>query len=324
VLHSDVAPDAPPDEQDTLLTAFAIAEALESRGHRASLAPFVFDPDRLRGIISEHQADVVFNMVEAIFRQGELAPVVPTLLEKLNVPCTGCGSAPMALAGDKPLAKKLLRLSGLPTPEWQEAPFEDAADCVPYIVKAATEDASIGLDGDAVVTGRDALRQRAEFCRREYGGCWFAEAYIEGREFNISVLEENGCPRVLPIPEMMFHNWSPDRPRIVGYEAKWREASPEYSDTTRRFGGETNEPALYRKLAELSEAAWRLFELKGYARVDFRVGHEGEPLILEINPNPCLEPDAGFAAAATQAGMSYGEVIERILLAALPENHSLA
>jgi len=317
VLHSDVAPNAPPDEQDTLITARAIADALETRGHLVSLAPFVFDPNALRVIIAEHRADAVFNMVEAILRQGELAPIVPTLLEKLNVPKTGCGSAPMALAGDKPLAKKLLRLAGLPTPEWHEAPFDTAADGISYIVKSSTEDASVGLDAAAVVWGRDALRQRAESCRREYGGRWFAEAYIEGREFNVSVLEENGGPRVLPVPEMVFHNWAPGRPRIVGYDAKWSEISPEYSDTQRRFGGDATEPALHRKLTELSEAAWRLFDLKGYARVDFRVSEDGEPFILEINPNPCLEPGSGFAAAAGEAGMSYAEVIEKILITAL-------
>jgi len=317
VLHSDVAPDAPPDEQDTLITARAIADALEARGHYASLAPFVFDPNALRATVAEHRADAVFNMVEAIFRQGELAPIVPTLLEKLKIAYTGCGSAPMALAGDKPLAKKLLHLAGLPTAEWHEGPFDIAADGISYIVKSSTEDASIGLDAGAVVTGRDALRQRAEFCRREYGGRWFAEAYVEGREFNVSVLEENGGPRVLPIPEMVFHNWAPGRPRIVGYDAKWSEISTEYSDTERRFGGDATEPALYRKLAELSEAAWRLFDLKGYARVDFRVSEEGEPFILEINPNPCLEPEAGLASAAKEAGIGYADLVERILAAAL-------
>jgi D-alanine-D-alanine ligase len=256
-------------------------------------------------------------MVEAVFRQGELAPIVPTLLEKLNVLFTGCPAAPMALAGDKPLAKKLLRLAGLPTPEWEDAPFDQLRNDARYIVKSATEDASLGLDSKAVVMGREAAKARAEFCRREYGGRWFAEAYIEGREFNISVLEENGRPRVLPIPEMVFHNWSSDRPRIVGYDAKWAETSSEYNDTARQFQSESDDPALHNNLRELSEAAWRLFRLKGFARIDFRVSEEGEPFILEINPNPCLEPGSGFAAAAAEAGMSYAEIIERILEAAM-------
>jgi D-alanine-D-alanine ligase len=316
VLHSDVAPNAPPDEQDTLIAARAIGEALESRGHRTSLAPFVFDPEALREIIAEHRADAVFNMVEAIFRQGELAPIVPTLLEKLNVPFTGCPSAPMALAGDKPLAKTLLRMGGLPTPEWHEAPFERVSKDIRYIVKSATEDASIGLDSAAVVAG-EAVRERADLCRHTYGGRWFAEAYVEGREFNISVLEEKGGPRVLPIPEMLFHNWDENRPRIVGYDAKWTEASPDYNQTVRQFRSDAEDPALYKKLTELSEAAWRLFRLKGFARIDFRVSEAGEPFILEINPNPCLEPGSGFAAAAEQAGMPYAEIIERVLHAAV-------
>jgi D-alanine-D-alanine ligase len=317
VLHSDVAPDAPADELDTLITAQAITEALESGGHHASLAPFVFDLEALRALIAEHRADVVFNMVEAIFRQGELAPIVPTLLEKLNVPFTGCPSAPMALAGDKPLAKTLLRLAGLPTPEWHEAPFEDLCDGVRYIVKSATEDASLGLDGAAVVSGRDAICTRAELCRREHGGRWFAEEYVEGREFNISVLEQNGHPRVLPIPEMVFHNWPPGHPRIVGYDAKWAENTTDYNETIREFRSEADEPVLHQHLIQLSQAAWRLFRLKGFARIDFRVSEAGEPFILEINPNPCLEPGSGFAAAAAEADMSYAEIIERILKAAM-------
>ncbi|MFL5238129.1 MAG: D-alanine--D-alanine ligase [Rhizomicrobium sp.] len=317
VLHSDIAPDAPADEQDTLITARAIAEALESRGHRTSLAPFVFDPEGLRALIGERRADAVFNMVEAIFRQGELASVVPTLLEKLNVPFTGCPAAPMALAGDKPLAKTMLRLAGLSTADWDEEPFDQVADGIRYIVKSATEDASIGLDDGALVTGREAALARAQACRREYGGRWFAEAYVEGREFNISVLEENGGPRVLPIPEMVFHNWDDNRPRIVGYEAKWAESSSDYNETVRQFRSEADDPALYKKLTELSQAAWRLFRLKGFARIDFRVSEAGDPFILEINPNPCLEPGSGFAAAAEQAGMTYAETIERILHAAM-------
>src|SRR2546423_14198055 len=181
VLHSDVAPDAPADEQDTLITARAIAEALESRGHRVSLAPFVFDPEALRALIAKHRADAVFNMVEAIFGQGELAPVVATLLEKLNVPFTGCRAAPMALAGDKPLAKKVLRLAGLPTADWSELPFDDFSEGVRYIVKSATEDASLGLNDSAVVVGAAAARERAAFCHKTYGGLWFAEEYVHGR-----------------------------------------------------------------------------------------------------------------------------------------------
>ena len=323
ILHAEIGPDAPADEQDTLFTVEAIAEALQSRGHTVSTALFTFDPEALQRTIAEQRAEAVFNMVESIFRQGELASVVCTLLEKLNVPFTGTRAGPMALAGDKPLAKRVLRLGGLPTPDWDSDSFATLEKGRRYIVKSATEDASLGLDDAAVVTGPDEARARAEFCRKTYGGRWFAEAYIHGREFNVSVIEKNGAPHVLPVPDMTFRTWDANRPRLVGYTAKWQEEDPDSLNTVRKFIDPTEEPALCRRLSELSLAAWRLFELQGFARVDFRVGDDGEPTILELNPNPCLEPGSGLAAAAAQARMLYADLIETILTAAV-QAHSVA
>ncbi len=317
VLHSDVLPDAPADEQDTLVAAHAIGEALSSRGHAVALAPFALSIEATRVLVEKHRPDAVFNMVEAVFGQGELAPLVPAILEKLNVPFTGCRAAPMALAGDKPLAKRLLRLGSLPTPDWDEAPFHVLEEGRTYIVKSATEDASLGLDDAAIAGGQTAVRERAAWCKGSFGGRWFAEAYIDGREFNVSVFEENGEPRVLPIPEMRFENWPADRPRLVGYAAKWEEESLDSIGTVRHFGGEHHEPDLHRQMAEFAGRCWRLFGLHGFARVDFRVPENGRPTILEINPNPCLEPGAGFAAAAAQAGIPYAELVERLLMAGL-------
>ena len=154
-------------------------------------------------------------------------------------------------------------------------------------------------------------------CAERWGGRWFAEHFVEGREFNVGLIEENGGPRVLPMAEMVFEAWPQDRPRIVGYAAKWDEASHESSHTVRRFGVEAREPELARALAETAKALWHLFELAGFVRVDYRVDSMGQPQILEINPNPCIAPDGGFAVAAAQAGISYAETIERIVLEAM-------
>ena len=223
----------------------------------------------------------------------------------------------MAAAGDKPLAKRILRAAGLPTADWYEPPHWDLVeDGIQYVVKSATEDASLELDDNSVVSGPAAVRARAEFCRMRHGGRWFAEAYIEGREFNVAVLEENGHPRVLPIAEMQFIDWALGRPKIVGYAAKWDDDASDSINTQREFGWAKKEPDLYRAISAIAIATWNLFGLTGYSRVDFRVDTQGTPLILEINPNPCIEPNAGFAAAAGQAGMSYANLIERILNAA--------
>ena len=159
-------------------------------------------------------------------------------------------------------------------------------------------------------------RRARNFVRGPSGGQWFAEAYIEGREFNVAVLEENGAPRVLPMAEMRFEAWPEHKPRIVGYTAKWDENSLDSTHTVRDFAWATREPELAARLRDLSVRAWHLFGLRGYARVDFRVDASGEPTILELNPNPCIEPEAGFGAAAREAGYAYRELIRRIFEAA--------
>ena len=314
VLHSDVAPNPAPDELDTLLTAKAVADALEERGHEIVQRAFIAEPASFDSILADARPDIVFNLVESVFGQGDLACLSASMLERRRIPFTGTSAVALACLANKPQTKRVLHACGLPTPEWSEPPrWEGLAEDRPYVVKSANEDASLGLDDRAVVEGSDGVRARAAQCAARHGGAWFAEAYLPGREFNISILEENGAPRVLPIAEIHFENWAANRPRVVGYAAKWDPYSPDNSGTPRAFGIERGAPLLARALAELSCAAWRLFALDGYARVDFRLDAEGAPMILEINPNPCLEPAAGFAAAAEEAGISYAELVERIL-----------
>ena len=183
-----------------------------------------------------------------------------------------------------------------------------------WIVKSVWEDASVGLEDDAVVeaSGPVLLKILAERAPR-LGGEAFAEAYVDGREFNVSLLEGGTGVQVLPLAEMLFVGYAASKPRIVGYSAKWREDSYEYHHTPRRFGCERDEPALATRLSDLARQCWKLFDLKGYARVDFRVDEQGRPWVLEINANPCLSPDAGFMAAAREAGFSAADVLARIV-----------
>jgi D-alanine-D-alanine ligase len=314
VLHSDVPPDAPPEDQDTLVAARAIAAALVSRGHAASLAPF--QPDTLRRLLKTQRPDAVFNLVEGIEGQGRLAYQAPQLLDECGVPYTGAGAASLIATQDKPASKQTLRDAGLLTPDWALPPAWDGLSPGRWIVKCSDEDSSLGLDDGAVVEAAEVpARARASAAR--FGGSWFAERYIEGREFNIAVLEENGAPFVLPMAEMVFERWPQNRPRIVGYTAKWDDASFESVQTVRRFGVETREPQLAAALKTAAEKACRLFGCRGTTRVDFRVDQAGQPLILEINPNPGIAPDAGLVAAAAEAGLDYAALIERIVLEAL-------
>jgi D-alanine-D-alanine ligase len=217
----------------------------------------------------------------------------------------------------KPLAKARLRDRGLATPRWYTLDALATDEWLPgrYIVKSAWEEASVGLDEDSVVQVDHPWALKEEIERRlpTLGGEGFAEAYIDGREFNLSVLAGPDGPEVLPPAEIDFVGYGEGKPRVVGYRAKWDESSYEYHHTPRRFDLPRSDGALIARLSAIAEACWRLFGLHGWARVDFRVDAEGRPWVLEVNANPCLSPDAGFAAAVERAGIGYTRAIERIL-----------
>jgi D-alanine-D-alanine ligase len=317
VLHSDIAADAPPEEIDTITSAKAVAEALEKHGHQAPLAPFTTDPDKLRALLAREKADLVFNMVEGIDGIGHLAPIAPRMLDEAGIPFTGVDAIAMAVTSDKPLTKRRMRDAGIGTADWAEGPDWQGLTDKKYIVKSTLEDASVGLDDGCVVFGAEAAKRRAAESERIHGGRWFAEEYIDGREYNISMMAgPDGEPIVMPLAEMRFDGWPSDKPRIVGYDAKWIELDIN-DQMVRDFDTDTRDPVLAAKLRKSCIGVWKLFGFKGYVRVDFRVTPEGEPLVLEINTNPCIAPDAGFAAAGEQLGIPYDQLIVRIVDTAL-------
>ena len=119
---------------------------------------------------------------------------------------------------------------------------------------------------------------------------------------------------MLPIAEIEFDGYAPDKPRIVGYAAKWQPDAVEYHATRRVFP--ELPAALAGRIRDLAAECWTIFGLSGYARVDIRLDAAGTPWILEINANPCLTRDAGFFAAAEAAGIDHGTMIGLIVSAA--------
>jgi D-alanine-D-alanine ligase len=315
VLHSDIGANPPPDELDTLVAAEAVGAALKRGGHAVRLAAFVADQDRLERLLEHERTDVVFNLVEGVGGLGQHAPIAPRMLDDLGVIFTGSDAVAMATTNDKPLTKRRLRDAGIATPDWSEPQAWHGLRNTTYIVKSALEDASFGLDDRCVVRGAEAVKVRAADSYLKHGGRWFAEEFIDGREFNISLLQGPQGVEVLPMAEMVFEAWPADRPRIVGYTAKWNDGSFEANQTVRHFGVESKEAPLAQKLKDACEKCWELFNLAGYARIDFRLSETGEPLVLEINTNPGIAPDAGLVAAAARAGLDYDALVGRILAA---------
>ncbi len=317
VIHGEVAADAARDEIDVLTQVDHVSRGLTAIGHEPLPVPVSLNLAELARTIAALRPPIAFNLVETLTGRGSLIHLVPAVLDALRLPYTGAGAEAMMLTSNKLLAKKWLRASGLPTPPWF-TPVEIDEDLRiggSWVVKSVWEHASVGLDEDSVIpeANLDTLHAEMESRRESLGGACLAEAFIDGREFNLSLLAGENGPEVLPPAEIRFDAYPAGKVRIVGYRSKWEEGSFEFNNTPRSFDFPATDAPLIDRLKGLALQCWRSFSLRGYARVDFRVDREGRPWILEVNANPCLSPDAGFSAATLRAGLSFPDVLRRII-----------
>jgi len=321
ILHGEVPENAPEDERDVLVEVETVKGALGGMAYEAVPVVFTLDIPRAISALRQIEPALVFNLVESVQGQGRLIHLAPAVLDSVGLPYTGSPTEAIFLTSHKLLTKRFLRSANIATPAWFCREIADGT-LLPgggrYIMKSVWEHASIGLDGGSIVETDDAveLRRRLEERAILMKGEVFAEAFVDGREFNISLLEGPDGPEVLPHAEILFVDYPEDKPRVVDYKAKWDEGSFEYSHTPRSFDFPASDAGLLEFLSEISKRCWRLFGLRGYARVDFRVDADGQPWVLEINANPCLSPDGGFYAALERARLSIETVVERILDAA--------
>lgn len=334
IFHNAVWADATAADRDVLVQADAVAAALVRLGHRYDYLACTLDLESARRELLERKPDVVFNLVESLGGSDWLAYLATSLLDLLDVPYTGNSTEATFLSAHKLLAKEQLHRAGLPTPEWLvlepgKSGFPSGNTCgdspwsaalPPWMIKSVTEHASFGLDEHSLIRPESEAALRAALAQQAAGhrGRWFAERYIDGREFNLSVLAGPDGPEVLAPAEIDFSAFPPGKPRIVGQRAKWDEDSFEYGNTPRRFEYPQSDRPLLERLTSLARDCWHAFGLGGYARVDYRVDPTGQPWILEINSNPCISPDAGFAAALAQASIPFEDAVARILQDARP------
>lgn len=326
LLQNRPGPGASADDRDTLVQAAVVRKALRTLGLDTASVPFTLNLPETASALRGAAPDVVFNLVEGGEGGGRCIHYAPALLEDMGLTFTGAGSSAMALSSNKLFAKAVLRAAGIPTPDWHALPGLGAPRAEAtgrYIVKSVWEHASIGLGDDAApqvdCAGELCALLRARAPRM--GGECFAERYVEGREFNVALLDGPDGPQVLPVAEMVFDGHWAEGTRVLGYAAKWEEGSQAYRATRRSFDfdqdGSRGGAPLAEALARAALACWHAFGLCGYARVDFRVGADGVPMVIDVNANPCLSPDGGFRAALRRAGLGFEEAVMRILQAGL-------
>jgi D-alanine-D-alanine ligase len=312
IIHNRILSDSSPDETDVLNQLDLVRTSLIQLGHKVEVMDIGEEIYQDIQKISKKNPDLVFNLVESVFDHNELLYLVPALLKAFHISYTGASVEALFQTTNKAMAKKQMRRSGIPTPEWFDIDeYSRLKMNQKYILKPLREDGSVDLDEEAIFLPGDPLLTERILALDP--SSFFIEKYVDGKEFNISLLTQSGRPEVLPAAEMIFHDYPPDKERIIGYKAKWDPDSFEYQHTLRKFHIYEKSNELITKMHNIALQCWEVFDLKGYARVDFRVDLNNNPYVLEINANPCISPDSGFIAAAREAGYGPEDVIEKLL-----------
>jgi D-alanine-D-alanine ligase len=298
-----------------------IVRILDGAGYDSSDLGITRDVHGALDELRSRRPDAVFNLCESIQGDGRFESLLPLLFDLEAIAYTGSGPFALSLALRKEKVKEVLRARGVPTPQGLLVASEDTSAIdlpFPLIVKPSREDASVGISNTSVVHDRAALAERVQHVIRKYQQPALVEQYIEGREIYVSLLGRLGeRPQIFPFFEIDFSDMPADRPKIVSFEGKWVEDSVDYLGT-RPVRCEGLTAAVRQRIADTALAAFEAIELRDYGRMDVRLAADGTPYIIDVNPNCDLSDLAGgFSKAARAGGLSYKDVILRIVSLAL-------
>jgi len=185
----------------------------------------------------------------------------------------------------------------------------------PLFVKSASEEASLGISQASLVDSDERLAERVRFVHESVGTDAIVEEYIEGRELYVAAIG-NERIRTLPVWELDFGKLSETGEPIATERVKHSlEYQKKHGIDARR--AENLDANVQRSLERTTRRVYRMLELDGYARVDYRLTGSGEIYLLEANPNPEIAEKEEFASAALAAGLSYRQLLQRIVSLAL-------
>lgn len=310
ILYNRISKNPKDDELDVLDQVKLVSGALIKLGYTVSEFQIDLNLERAVRDIRKAAPDLVFNLAETLNNKGEFAYIPAAILNHLSIPYSGNPLVPLFLAANKVLAKRELSRLGIPTPDWlMMDELQKIRKNKRYILKPIWEEGSLGLDEDCIFSGSDKTFIKSLHTKNKH--YYFIEEFIEGREFNVSILGTKEGPRVLPIAEMTFLKYPESKPKIMGYTAKWKEDSFEYTHTRRTFN--VPEKKVKTALERICKKCWTEFGFKGYVRIDFRMGADMKPQVIDLNLNPCISESGGFVAASKKAGYSFVRMIEKIV-----------
>jgi D-alanine-D-alanine ligase len=298
------------ERQVSLKSGGRVEDALERLGHEVAAIDVGADlVDRL----SDAAPEIAFIALHG--RDGEDG-TVQELLEVMGIPYTGSGVSACIRTADKVLAKHAMRDHEIPTPDFyafNETAFKElgAAQALPAIeerldfpivVKPAGQGSALGIKFARTAADVPAALVAAFSYDRKV----LLERYVTGRDLAVSIIEDNGAPRTLPIVEAV-----PEQEDFYDFEAR-------YEIGRTRFVCPADLPAeAAERASEIALQVYALLGCSGFSRVDLMLEEDtGELYVLEANSIPGLTETSLLPQAADAAGIGFDELIDRILKAA--------
>ncbi|HEU4523097.1 MAG TPA: D-alanine--D-alanine ligase [Thermoanaerobaculia bacterium] len=311
-------------EKFPALVCNQIEDVLTKRGYTIKRMAAVPPVKKLVRQLEDDNSELIFNICESLGGDGAEERRIASMLELLDKRFTGSGSIALTLAGDKSLAKKLFEFHQIRSPDFAiiapgHVEGNPKLNSFPVIVKPIATDASIGINAKSVVYSVQEMMERVFSIHEEFHCPALVEQYIDGREIYIGLL--GNPPTVLTPIEWDLSKLPDGMPRIAGSEVKWEDWKNPELKAAKEFVPEdilANEP-LMAKIRDIVLYAWKSLQIRDYARIDLRLTAEGEPFVIEVNPNPWLDKSAEFAMAARKSrpDLSYGDLIEKIVEVAM-------
>ena len=322
LMHVDLVPPddvagKPDAEFFEYKTEYDVLTGLRELGHEVQPLGLYDDLTPLRQAIQDFKPHIAFNLLDEFRGETMLDQNVVSYLELVQVPYTGCNPRGLMLARDKALSKKILHYHRIPVPRFAVVPagrklrLKPARLNYPLIVKSQVEEASLGIAEASIVNSDEKLAERVEFMHAKVGTSLILEQYVDGRELYVGIMG-NTRLQVLPVWELEMRRLRGDAPRIATRQVKWNLQLQKRRGV--KIGPARNlPPELERLLVKTSKRVYRLLQLSGFARIDFRLDAEGRPFFLEANPNADIGYGEEFAEAAEAAGIDYEPLLDRLL-----------
>jgi D-alanine-D-alanine ligase len=290
----------------------ALGAALAGLGHPVDLLSVEDEKLRARLDRFDPREHIVFNWCEELPGLPHSEPEAAAVLEGMGFVFTGASSGVLSLSQDKPRVKRILDAMDLPTPPWGvfDAAAADGWSTFPAIVKAAHEHCSIGISPESVVMSTAELEGRVAYILETHRQPALVEEFIDGREFHVAAWG-NGTVTVLPAAEMDYVGLTDIRDRLFTYEAKYVPGSRLYETIELRVPAELD-PAARENLERIVLATYRATGCRDYGRIDLRY-RDGVFYVIDVNPNPDINPLTSMTYAAAELGYSYGAMGSRIV-----------